>query len=146
MTKKLISLDAYQEFVGDTTSIYSSNSEEFINKMNELARKEPEDNVNGVGVDMNRLLTAAIGLTAEGGEFAEIVKKIAFQGKPYNDQSRIHMIKEMGDVMWYIAQGCIALGTNLDEVLEMNVEKLTSRYPEGAFRVFRSENRQEGDI
>jgi len=146
MTKKLISLDAYQQFVGDTTSIYSSNPEEFIAKVNELERKMPEDNVNGVGVDLNRLLTAAIGLTAEGGEFAEIVKKIAFQGKHYNEQSRTHMIKEMGDVMWYIAQGCIALGTNLEEVLETNVDKLTARYPEGAFRVFRSENRQEGDI
>ena len=146
MTKKLISLDAYQQFVGDTTSIYSSNPEEFVNKVNELSRKLPEDNVNGTGVDLNRLLTAAIGLTAEGGEFAEIVKKIAFQGKHYNDQSRIHMIKEMGDVMWYIAQGCIALGTNLEEVLETNVDKLTARYPEGEFRVFRSENRQEGDI
>lgn len=146
MSKKLISLDAYQEFVGDTTSVYSSNPEEFINKVNELSRKEPDDHKNAVGVDMNRLLTAAIGITAEGGEFAEIVKKIAFQGKPYNEQSRIHMIKEMGDVMWYIAQGCIALGTNLEEVLEVNVDKLTSRYPEGAFRVFRSENREEGDI
>ena len=84
MTNKLINLDAYQQFVGDTTSIYSSNPEEFINKVNELERKLPEDNVNAVGVDLNRLLTAAIGLTAEGGEFAEIVKKIAFQGKPYN--------------------------------------------------------------
>lgn len=146
MTKKLINLDAYQQFVDDTTSIASSNPEEFVNRMSEIERKQPEDNVNGTGVDLNRLLTAAIGLTAEGGEFAEIVKKIAFQGKPYNDQSRIHMIKEMGDVMWYIAQGCIALGTSLEEVLETNVDKLTARYPEGAFRVFHSENRKEGDI
>jgi NTP pyrophosphatase (non-canonical NTP hydrolase) len=146
MTKKLISLDAYQEFVGDTTSLASSNPEEFVARVNELERKMPEDNVNAVGVDLNRLLTAAIGLTAEGGEFAEVVKKIAFQGKPYNEQSRIHMIKEMGDVMWYIAQGCIALGTSIEEVLETNVEKLTARYPEGVFRVFHSENRKEGDI
>lgn len=146
MTNKLISLDAYQDFVGDTTSLASSNPEEFINRIKEVERKVPEDNVMGDGVDLNRLLTAAIGLTAEGGEFAEIVKKIAFQGKPYNEQSRIHMIKEMGDVMWYIAQGCIALGTSIEEVLETNVEKLTARYPEGAFRVFHSENRKEGDI
>lgn len=146
MTKKLISLDAYQQFVGDTTSIYSSNPEEFVNKINELGRKEPEDHINGVGVDMNRLLTAAIGMTAEGGEFAEIVKKIAFQGKPYNSDTRIHMAKELGDVMWYIAQGCEALGYSIEEIIVMNVEKLTARYPEGAFRVFRSENRSEGDI
>lgn len=146
MTKKLINLDAYQEFVGDTTSIASSNPDEFVDRLKEIERKVPEDNINGAGVDLNRLLTAAIGLTAEGGEFAEVVKKIAFQGKPYNEQSRIHMIKEMGDVMWYIAQGCIALGTNIEEVLETNVEKLTARYPEGVFRVFHSENRKEGDI
>jgi NTP pyrophosphatase (non-canonical NTP hydrolase) len=141
-----IDIHKYVQFVGDTTSIASSNPDEFVNRINELERKTPEDNVNAVGVDLNRLLTAAIGLTAEGGEFAEIVKKIAFQGKPYNEQSRIHMIKELGDVMWYIAQGCIALGTDLNEVLETNVEKLTARYPEGAFRVYRSENRKDGDI
>jgi NTP pyrophosphatase (non-canonical NTP hydrolase) len=146
MTKKLISLDAYQQFVGDTTSIVSSNPEEFIKRTLELQRKMPEDNVNGVGVDLNQLLTSAIGLTAEGGEFAEVVKKIAFQGKAYDEKSRTHMIKELGDVMWYIAQACISLGTNIEEVLETNVEKLTSRYPEGAFRVFNSENRKEGDI
>lgn len=146
MTKKLISLDAYQQFVGDTTSIYSSNPEEFINKVNELERKLPSDNVNGVGVDLNRLLTAAIGLTAEGGEFAEIVKKISFQGKPYNSDSRVHMAKELGDVLWYVVQGCEALGYSLEDIIVMNVEKLTARYPEGAFRIFRSENRQEGDI
>jgi len=146
MTKKLISLNAYQDFVGDTTSLASSNPEEFVNRIKEVERKNPEDNVNAAGVDLNRLLTAAIGLTAEGGEFAEVVKKIAFQGKPYNEQSRIHMIKELGDVMWYIAQGCIALGTDIEEVLETNVEKLAARYPEGVFRVFHSENRKEGDI
>ncbi len=146
MTKKLISLDAYQQFVGDTTSIYSSNPEEFINKVNELERKMPEDHINGVGVDLNRLLTAAIGLTAEGGEFAEIVKKISFQGKSYNADSRVHMAKELGDVLWYVVQGCEALGYSLEDIIVMNVEKLTARYPEGAFRVFRSENRQEGDI
>lgn len=141
-----IDIQKYVEFVGDTTSITSSNPEEFINRVTELERKLPSDNVNAVGVDLNRLLTAAIGITAEGGEFAEIVKKISFQGKPYNEQSRIHMIKELGDVMWYVAQGCIALGTDLNEVLYTNVEKLTARYPEGAFRVYHSENRKEGDI
>ena len=146
MTKKLISLDAYQNFVGDTTSIYSSNPEEFVNKVNELERKLPDDNVNGTGVDLNRLLTAAIGICAEGGEFAEIVKKISFQGKPYNEANREHMIVELGDVMWYIAQGCIALGVDFNEILERNVTKLTSRYPEGTFDVYYSENRKEGDI
>jgi NTP pyrophosphatase (non-canonical NTP hydrolase) len=136
----------YIDFVNNVTSISSSNPEAFIDRVNELERKLPSDNINGVGVDLNRLLTAAIGICAEGGEFAEIVKKISFQGKPYNDANREHMIVELGDVMWYIAQGCIALGVDFNEILERNVQKLTSRYPEGTFDVYYSENRKEGDI
>jgi NTP pyrophosphatase (non-canonical NTP hydrolase) len=136
----------YIDFVNNVTSISSSNPEAFIDRVNELERKLPEDNINGSGVDLNRLLTAAIGICAEGGEFAEIVKKISFQGKPYNEANREHMIVELGDVMWYIAQGCIALGVDFNEILERNVTKLTSRYPAGAFDVYYSENRKEGDI
>ena len=136
----------YIDFVNNVTSISSSNPEAFIDRVNELERKLPSDNINGVGVDLNRLLTAAIGICAEGGEFAEIVKKISFQGKPYNDANREHMIVELGDVMWYIAQGCIALGVDFNEILERNVQKLTSRYPAGAFDVYYSENRKEGNI
>ncbi len=136
----------YIDFVNNVTSISSSNPEAFIDRVNELERKVPDDNINGVGVDLNRLLTAAIGICAEGGEFAEIVKKISFQGKPYNDANREHMIVELGDVMWYIAQGCIALGVDFNEILERNVQKLTSRYPAGAFDVYYSENRKAGDI
>lgn len=136
----------YIDFVNNVTSISSSNPEAFIDRVNELERKVPEDNINGVGVDLNRLLTAAIGICAEGGEFAEIVKKMSFQGKPYNQANREHMIVELGDVMWYIAQGCIALGVDFNEILERNVQKLTSRYPEGTFDVYYSENRKAGDI
>ena len=136
----------YIDFVNNVTSISSSNPEAFIDRVNELERKLPEDNINWSGVDLNRLLTAAIGICAEGGEFAEIVKKISFQGKPYNEANREHMIVELGDVMWYIAQGCIALGVDFNEILERNVTKLTSRYPEGTFDVYYSENRKEGDI
>ena len=136
----------YIDFVNNVTSISSSNPEAFIDRVNELERKVPEDNINGNGVDLNRLLTAAIGICAEGGEFAEIVKKMSFQGKPYNQANREHMIVELGDVMWYIAQGCIALGVDFNEILERNVQKLTSRYPEGTFDVYYSENRKAGDI
>jgi len=145
MTKQ-INPHKYIDFVNNVTSISSSNPEAFIDRVNELERKLPQDNINGVGVDLNRLLTAAIGICAEGGEFAEIVKKISFQGKPYNEANREHMIVELGDVMWYIAQGCIALGVDFNEILERNVTKLTSRYPEGTFDVYYSENRKEGDI
>ena len=98
------------------------------------------------GANVTQLATAALGLTAESGEFAEVVKKIFFQGKPYNEENIFHMKRELGDVCWYIAQACMALDTSFDEIIEMNVEKLQSRYPGGEFDVHYSENRKEGDL
>lgn len=137
MTNK-VDLNAYQDFVSEIASPCSSDPDTFIERVTELRAE--------TGLDLNRLLTSAIGLTAEGGEYAEIAKKIAFQGKPYDEASRTHMIKELGDVMWYVVQGCVSLGTNLDEVLNTNIEKLAARYPDGAFKVQHSENRKDGDI
>ena len=91
-------------------------------------------------------MTAAVGLCAESGEFTEIVKKMVFQGKPYNEENVFHMKRELGDVCWYLAQACIALDTTFDEILEMNVDKLVGRYPGGQFNVHNSENRKEGDL
>ena len=91
-------------------------------------------------------LTAALGLTAEAGEFTEVVKKIILQGKPYNEENVFHMKRELGDICWYIAQACIALDTTFDEILEMNVDKLKARYPGGEFDIHHSENRVEGDL
>lgn len=127
----------YCEFVNEVTSNATKYTDKFVERVNELSEE---------GVDIQRLLTAAVGITAEGGEFTEIVKKIAFQGKAFNDQNREHMIVELGDVMWYIAQACIALGVSFDDIAIRNVNKLSARYPEGTFQVFRSENRREGDI
>ena len=90
--------------------------------------------------------TAALGLTAESGEFTEVVKKIFLQGKPYTEENVFHMKRELGDICWYLAQACMALDTTFDEVIEMNVEKLESRYPGGSFDVHKSENRKEGDL
>ena len=96
--------------------------------------------------DVARLLTAALGICAEGGEFTEVVKKIVFQGKPYTEENKFHMKRELGDICWYIAQACMALDTTFDEIIEMNVEKLKARYPGGEFDVHKSENRKEGDL
>ena len=93
-----------------------------------------------------RLLTAALGLTAESGEFTEVVKKIILQGKPYNEENIFHMKRELGDICWYLAQACMALDTTFDEIIEMNVDKLKARYPGGEFDVHKSENRKEGDL
>tara|TARA_B100000902_G_scaffold255935_1_gene242341 strand:- start:123 stop:491 length:369 start_codon:yes stop_codon:yes gene_type:complete len=94
---------------------------------------------------IHRLLTAAVGISAEGGEFMEIVKKMVFQGKPWTDDNREHLIIELGDVLWYVMQACKALDVTIEEVVAGNVDKLKKRYPGGEFNVYQSENRKEGD-
>lgn len=135
--ERRVDFSKYAQFVNEVTSFPSQRNDEFIRRVNDL-----EDQ----GVPISRLLTAAIGISAEGGEFTEIIKKIAFQGKELTADAKLHMIKELGDVMWYVAQACIALDVSLDHVLTQNMVKLLSRYPEGTFDVYYSENRQEGDI
>ena len=128
--------DNYCEFVDQVTSQPSKSRETFRARIEELEANNCE---------IHRLLTAGVGLNAEGGEFLEIVKKIVFQGKEYNEDNREHMIIELGDVMWYVAQACMALEVSMDQVLETNVKKLEKRYPEGSFDIYFSENRKAGD-
>ena len=128
----------YLQFVEGVTSNESLHYPALIARMNNL---ELEDDCN-----VPQLLTAALGLTAESGEFTEIVKKILLQGKPYNEDNVFHMKRELGDICWYIAQACMALDTSFDETLVLNVDKLKKRYPGGEFDVTKSENRKEGDI
>ena len=85
-------------------------------------------------------------MSAEAGEFTEIIKKIIFQGKPVNEDNLFHLKRELGDIMWYVAQACLGLDISLDEVLQLNYEKLSARYPEGTFDIERSENRVDGDL
>jgi len=132
-----IDFNKYVEFVGSVTSPASRDTSQFVDRILELKDQ---------GADIQRLLTAACGITAEGGEFTEIVKKIAFQGKPYNEDNIYHMKRELGDILWYIAQACIALDISFEEIAQMNFEKLTARYPEGTFSIERSENRVTSDI
>ncbi|AXQ70540.1 MazG-like pyrophosphatase [Synechococcus phage S-T4] len=127
----------YVEFVDAVTSQPSKNHEAFIYRLQEL---------EGQGFHSERLLTAAVGMSAEAGEFTEVVKKNLFQGKPVNEENLFHLKRELGDIMWYVAQACIGLDISLDEVMEMNVEKLVARYPGGEFDVHYSENRKEGDL
>ena len=127
----------YIEFVSKVTS---KESTDFGSLLSRLAVLE------SVNANTPKLLTAAIGMASESGEFCEIVKKMIFQGKEFNEDNMFHMKRELGDVLWYIAQACMALGTDFDELIEMNVEKLKSRYPGGEFDVHYSENRKEGDL
>jgi NTP pyrophosphatase (non-canonical NTP hydrolase) len=109
-----------------------------------LSKRLSELEANGANV--TQLMTAAFGLTAEAGEFTEVVKKIFLQGKPYTDENVFHMKREIGDIMWYVAQACMALDISIDDVIQMNFEKLSARYPEGTFSIDRSENRVTGDV
>jgi len=132
-----IDLNKYVEFVDTTTSKPSKEFPEFADRLNDLKIQ---------GFPTERLLTAAVGMSAEAGEFTEIVKKIVFQGKPVNQENLFHLKRELGDIMWYVSQACLGLDISLEEVIQMNFEKLSARYPEGAFSIERSENRVEGDL
>jgi len=136
-TEKIIDSDKYIEFVKATTSAPSLDYPTLSARLSELEAE---------GANVTQLLTAALGLTAEAGEFTEVVKKIFLQGKPYTEENIFHMKRELGDICWYLAQACMALDVNFREIMEMNYEKLSARYPEGAFDVYRSENRVEGDL
>jgi len=133
-----VDTEKYLDFVAGVTSKPSSDLPALLSRITDLDVE--------CDADVPRLLTAALGLTAESGEFTEVVKKIILQGKPYTEENKFHMKRELGDICWYIAQACMALDTTFDEVIEMNVEKLESRYPGGSFDVHHSENRVEGDV
>ena len=133
---KKIDFDKYALFVDGVTSDPSKDYQSFTESL---------DNLDREGANIQRLLTAAVGLSAEGGEFMEIVKKMVFQGKPWNDDNREHLIIELGDAMWYVMQACSALDVSLEDVVAKNVEKLKKRYPGGEFDVYKSENRSVDD-
>jgi len=136
MTKQ-IDFDKYALFVDGVTSDSSKDYKSFLDSIEYL---------DGEGSNVQRLLTAAVGISAEGGEFMEIVKKMLFQGKPWDEHNRKHLIIELGDVMWYVMQACKALDVSIEEVVAGNVDKLKKRYPGGEFNVYQSENRKEGDL
>jgi len=129
------SFDKYTQFVNSVTSTASQDADAFIYRLQEL----------GGDVAIQRLLTAAVGISAEGGEFMEIVKKMIFQGKPASEDNLEHLKIELGDVLWYVAQACMALNISFEEVADMNIDKLSKRYPDGHFAEYYSENRKAGD-
>ena len=130
-------LHNYRTFVDGVTSDVSKNSELFVKRIQEL---------EAAGADPARLMTAGMGLASEGGEFDEIVKKIFFHGKEFNEDNRFHMKRELGDIIWYWMNACIALNYDPYAIIEENVEKLEGRYPGGKFSIWHSENRKEGDL
>ena len=132
-----VDLDKYTEFVDRVTSNPSKDFQVLMERYAELKKQ---------GCNIQRLDTAASGMSAEAGEFMEIVKKLKFQGKDYTTANKEHLTKELGDIMWYVAQACLALDVRFDEVIYTNTLKLAARYPNQMFETNYSENRQPGDI
>jgi hypothetical protein len=137
MTNQKINSTEYIEFVKQVTSEPSSNVDALVDRIRELDEE---------GVDLPHLATFALGASAELGEAVEIIKKCLFQGKKFDDSAKKHLLLECSDTIFYIAQLCIAMGVNFEDIMQMNFEKLSARYPEGHFSVERSENRKKGDI
>ena len=132
-----IDLNKYQDFVQEVTSQESNDSGEMAMAISKLEES---------GVNVSLLLTGAVGISAEGGEFMEIVKKCIFQGKPLTEETQFHAKRELGDIMWYWINSCRALNIDPNDVIAENVRKLEARYPGGSFDAYYSENRQDGDL
>ena len=137
MHSPMIDFLKYAQFVNAVTSKESKCGDAFTERIADLHYQD---------FPTERMLTAALGLSAEAGEFTEVIKKIMFQGKPVNEENMFHLKRELGDIMWYFIQACILLDTTPEEVIEMNVDKLKKRYPGGEFDVHYSENRLVGDV
>ena len=133
----MIDYKKYEEFVNAVTSQESKEESVFFERLEYLKNKN---------FPTQRLLTAAVGMSAESGEFTEVVKKIVFQGKEPTEENLFHLKRELGDIMWYVMQACMGLDISLDEIVQMNVDKLKARYPGGEFDAHYSENRKEGDL
>ena len=136
MTKQ-IDFEKYRKFVDAVTSDESRDFIAFSDRVVSLDEK---------GANIERLLTGAVGINSEGGELLEVVKKLLFQGKEFNQETKTHLVKELGDTLFYMIEVCIALDTTLEEVMNINFQKLSSRYPEGKFDIYYSQHREEGDI
>jgi len=140
-----IDLNKYKDFVQAVTSEPSNDLTTFMNRLDELDANY-ENGVHGPDVNVPLLITTALGLAAETGEFCEIPKKMLFQGKPLTEENLFHMKRELGDVIWYWVNACRALHLDPNDVILENINKLKSRYPGGEFDAHYSENRQAGDL
>ena len=142
-----IDLNKYQEFVEADTSQASNDLTTFHDRIDDLdSNFNPTTGEHGPDINVPLLITACFGLAAESGEFIEVPKKIIFQGKPLTDENVFHMVRELGDVMWYWINACRALNVDPNDVIQENIKKLEARYPGGSFDATYSENRKEGDI
>lgn len=130
------SLNKYSGFVDTLLSEPSKNLEILIHRLRELNNK----------CNIAELMTGAHGLSSESGELMEIVKKVMYQGKPFNDETKFHILRELGDIAFYLMTTALALNLDPTEILNENIKKLESRYPGGKFNAWHSENRKTGDL
>ena len=130
-------LEEYTDFVDKVTSEASKSSDKMRERINYLNSKD---------IEMSRLLTAGIGLSGEVGEFNEIIKKIMFQEKTFDVVAHEHMKRELGDIMWYVAQACLALKVDLVDIINANKEKLAKRFPQKRFNEKDDASRDLGDV
>ena len=148
---KNVDLNKYKDFVEAVTSKESQDLTLFMSRLDRLdanyeAYGADGEYMHGPDINVPLLLCGAIGLGSETGEFQEIVKKMVFQGKPLTEETRFHMKRELGDIMWYWVNACRALDLDPNDVVAENVKKLEARYPGGQFDVHYSENRKAGDL
>ena len=139
----MIDLQKYTQFVQAITSKDSESLSEFTGRIHNLSVANA---LAGVTLNVPLVVTSAMGMSGEAGEFSEIFKKVLFHGKPFNAETKAHCVKELGDVIWYWTNACRAIGVDPNDVIQHNVEKLEARYPGGHFNASSSENRAEGDI
>ena len=114
-----------KEYIDFVNSVTSESSKKMLEMVHSFAVMEEQ------GAIPSRVLTTALGLNGEASEFYELIKKCVFQGKEYNEDTKNKLKSELSDIMWYIAQGCIALDTTIDDLIEINTSKLKERYPDG---------------
>jgi len=127
-------LSTYKNFVNTLASDATRDSYIFLNRLKELESQ---------GMEISKLDTAADGLCGEAGEVKDLLKKIKFHGKPWNEENKQKLVDETGDVAWYLMLLCIGLNIDFEKIINRNMEKLLSRYPEGKFSIQKSENRNE---
>lgn len=129
---KDVKLNEYSKFVDSVTSEISKDTEIWVETLDGL-----DDLVN-----ISLLNNGVMGLCGECGELTDLVKKINWQGKPYTDEIRGKIEKELGDILFYVIMTCQATLLDPNEVIQRNIDKLSARYPNG-FQVERSEGRNE---
>jgi NTP pyrophosphatase (non-canonical NTP hydrolase) len=124
---KKIDLEKYVGFVDNLTSNPSKNFNLYIAELNRL---------HSLGCNIERLDCALTGLNSESGEALDLVKKLKYHSKDWNEDIKVELIKEAGDIIFYWINLCLALDLDPNEIIAVNVEKLQGRHPAGVFNPF----------